>query len=128
VGGNNPNGDSVKAAVQTSIKILQDANGALYVDPDAQHYSRHMQHADLLSIYSREIEALRLLIYQLVQVCTRYGELLQGDVVKPVDLITLGEINNYLAAASWNITLLLDPESFRPLPDQPDLSVNNITK
>jgi len=120
VGGNDLNGDSVKATVQKSIKILQDANDALYVDPDVQHYSRHMQHADLLSIYSREIEALRLLIYQLVQVCTRYGELLQGDIVKPVDLITLGEINNYLAAASWNITLLLDPESFRPPPDSAD--------
>jgi len=120
VGGNESNGDAVKAAVQTSIRILQDVNGCLYVDPDAQHYSRFEGSADLLSIYSREIEALRRLTIHLVSICTRYAEILQGDTIKRVDRVTLDEVNRYLEAASWNLTLMLDSESFTTLPDGTD--------
>jgi len=120
MGGNDANGDAVKAAVQASIRILQDANGALYVDPDAQHYSRFTQPSDLLSIYSREIEALRRLTIHLVDICTRYAEILRGDAIKHVDRTILDEINRYLEAASWNFALMLDPASLTPPPDRKD--------
>jgi len=120
MGGNDSNGDQVKAAVQASIRILQDANGTLYIDPDAQHYSKFKGSADLLSIYSREIEALRRLTIHLVNICTRYAEILRGDTIKKVDRVTLDEVNRYLEAASWNLTLMLDSDSFTTLPDGTD--------
>jgi len=118
--GNNANGDAVKAAVQTSIRILEDANGALYVDPDSQHYSRFKGSPDLLSIYSREIEALRRLTIHLVNITTRYGEILRGDTIKRADRITLDEVNRYLEAASWNLSLMLDPQFLTALPHYKD--------
>jgi len=120
MGGLDGNGNQVKAAVQGSIRILQDANGCLYVDPDAQHYSEFTQPADILSIYSREIEALRRLTIHLVDLCARYAKILQGDNIKKVDRITLDEINRYLEAASWNMTLMLDPLSLTSLPNSKD--------
>jgi len=120
MGGLDGNGDRVKATVQASIRILQDANGALYVDPDAQHYSRNLGCSDLLSIYSREIEGLRRLTIHLVNVCNLYGECLRGSNLKHVDRVTLDEVNRYLEAASWNLTLMLDPQSFASLPDSKD--------
>lgn len=118
--GSDSNGGRVKAAVQASIRILQDANGCLYVDPDSQHYSKHMGKSDILSIYSREIEALRRLTIQLVSICTRYGDMLQSGTIERVDRITLDEVNRYLEAASWNLTLMLDPVALTTLPDSKD--------
>jgi len=117
MGGVDGNGDAVKAHVEASIRILQDANGCLYVDPDAQHYGDFRSGADILGVYSREIEALRRLTDQLVAVCTQYALIVSGRVLVKPDRITLDEINMYLEAASWNMTLLLDPESFSSLPD-----------
>ena len=120
MGGNDGNSGRVKAAVQASIRILQDANGCLYVDPDAQHYSKYLGNSDILSIYSREIEALRRLTIHLVSICTRYSEMLQGKTIERVDRITLDEVNRYLEAASWNLTLMLDPVSLSTLSDGKD--------
>lgn len=120
MGGLDGNGDLVKAAVQGTIRVLQDANGAIYIDPDAQHYSQFKGSADLLSIYSREIEALRRLTIHLVSICARYSEILQGKTIQRVDRITLDEVNRYLEAASWNLTLMLDPKSLTSLPDCKD--------
>ncbi len=117
VGGNDTNGGRVKDAVQRSLRILQDANGTIYIDPDAQHYSNFKGDADLLSIYSREIEALRRLTIQLVGICSMYGKVISGECPIGIDRITLDEVNMYLEAASWNLTLMLDRKLQIPAPD-----------
>ena len=118
--GNEGNGDAVKAAVHTAVRILQDANGAIYVDPDAQHYSRFEGSADLLSIYSREIEALRRIVTLLMKMSFRLQEILAGKAKQPINQTDLNEVLHYLEAATWNTSLIFDPERGSTLPDSKD--------
>jgi len=115
--GTDGNGDQVKGRVHSCLRILENIAGELYIDPDAQHYGDFRCGSDILGVYSREIEALRRLTDQLVRVCTQYALIVSGRVVVKPNRIILDEINMYLEAASWNMTLMLDPEGFSSSPD-----------
>lgn len=106
--GNDGNGDAVKAAVHTSIQILEDSNGCLYVDPDAQHYSRFKGSADILSIYSREIEALRRTVSLLMCICINQLELMPRNRFNGIYQRHFDRCNDYIKRASWELAHLSD--------------------
>jgi len=117
---NKPNGDSKRHRVQVAIRILQDATGNLYIDPDAQHYQDTGEMIDLLDIYSKEIQALRRIVELLMTMGIRMQEIFEGSNLKPVDLISLNEVQHYLEAATWCTSLIFDPERGSTLPDSKD--------
>ncbi|MBA7585395.1 hypothetical protein ES708_27374 [subsurface metagenome] len=102
--------DKVEAQLANkTIRILEDQNGCLYIDPDAQHIGEFKSSTDILRIYSREIQALRKVVSLLMGLITNQLELMPPEPGG----IALGEhyhkVIEYLQNASWELSLLTDP-------------------
>ncbi|MBA7530950.1 hypothetical protein ES705_23161 [subsurface metagenome] len=103
--------DKVEAQLANkTIRILEDQNGCLYINPDAQHIGEFKSSTDILRIYSREIQALREVVSLQMGVITN---LLKTKPSAPVG-VPLGEhfdkVINYLSNASWELSLVNDPK------------------
>ena len=101
--------DSEEALVLRDLRILEDQNGALYINPDAQHIGSVQSSTDILRIYSREIQALRKIIALLMGITTRQQEFMSGYNVKGVPRSIYVKVDKYLQNASWELSLLTDP-------------------
>ncbi len=104
--------DKVEAQLANkTIRILEDQNGCLYINPDAQHIGEFKSSTDILRIYSREIQALREVVSLQMGVITN-----QLSVMPPepngYDLgVHYTKIINYLSNASWELSLVNDPKN-----------------
>lgn len=96
-------------AAEHIIRILEDQNGCLYINPDAQHIGMLRESSDILRIYSREIQALRKIASLQMGVITN----LLKQMPPGTEGTALGDHYNkvieYLQNASWELTLVNDP-------------------
>ncbi len=102
--------------IQRTLRILEDNHGALYIDPDVQHIDNYQDSTDLLRIYSREIQALRKVVSLLMGITTSLTELLRGTNAKYTLDGNYDKVWKYLENASWELTLINDPENPGPPP------------
>ncbi len=100
-----------EALVQRDLRILEDQNGCLYINPDAQHIGSVQSSSDILRIYSREIQALRTIVALLMGITTRQQEILDGKTVKGAPPSIYVKVDKYLQNASWELSLLTDPRA-----------------
>ncbi|MBA7583135.1 hypothetical protein ES708_25075 [subsurface metagenome] len=98
-----------EALVQRDLRILEDQNGCLYINPDAQHIGSVQSSSDILRIYSREIQALRKVVTLLMSITTRQQELLDRDTAEGVPGDIYVKVDKYLQNASWELALVNDP-------------------
>lgn len=104
-------GRSEASSAYNALRILEDANGALYVNPDVQHISTFRESSDLLSIYSREIQALRKVVSLLMGITLPlYNKLPTADYLGS-DLSDYKKVIEYLQNASWELALVNDPKN-----------------
>jgi len=101
--------DAEEARAQKTLRILEEQNGALYINPDAQHVGKFEDITDILRIYSREIQALRQIVALLMGITTRQQEFMSGYNVKGVPRSIYVKVDKYLQNASWELSLLTDP-------------------
>lgn len=104
------------ASLQRSLRILEDQNGCLYINPDAQHIGSMQSSTDILRIYSREIQALRKIVALLMGISTRQQTIMSGYNVKDVPRDIYVKVDMYLQHASWELSLLTDPRLPRTHP------------
>ncbi len=120
--------DPETALAKRTLRILEDQNGCLYINPDAQHVGSMQSNTDILRIYSREIQALRKIVALLMGITTRQQEFMSGYKVKGVPRDVFVKVDRYLQNASWELSLLTDPRLPRTDPSCPDHPVERIAK
>ena len=101
--------ENEQCLARRTIRILEDQNGCLYIDPDAQHIGSVHSSTDILRIYSREIQALRQVVSLQMGVITN----LLKQMPPGAEGTALGDHYNkvikYLQNASWELALVNDP-------------------
>lgn len=104
-------GRSEASSAYNALRILEDANGALYVNPDVQHISTFRESSDLLSIYSREIQALREVVTLLMGISLDQLSKMQRCQFNGAQAEHFNKVKIYLQNASWELTLVNDPKN-----------------
>ena len=97
------------ASLQRSLRILEDQNGCLYINPDAQHIGSTRSSSDILRIYSREIQALRKIVSLLMGIIVPAQEIPSSKATTTPYLTDYNKVIEYLENASWELALVNDP-------------------